>query len=230
MDKTPAISVIIPALNEARGIGRTLRSVLTEEVEVIVVDGGSRDATRAIAREMGAVVLQSQCGRGVQMNAGAGQARGEILLFVHGDTELPLNYGELLFDCLNQPGVAAGGFRLRLSGRKRGLSLVAWGANMRSRWLGMVYGDQGIFLPRRLFLACGGYADVPIMEDFMLVRSLKKKGRIGLARGAVHSDGRRWERRGVVFTTLLNQIIILGFALGLSPYFLAKVYGVHKKV
>ncbi len=230
MAKKPWLSVVIPALNEARDLAATLRSVQGEDVEVLVVDGGSQDETGAIARDMGAVVVASPCGRGVQMNYGAQQAQGDILLFLHADTCLPPDYISQIRACLARKEIVAGAFRLGLTGKGLGLQIVAWGANLRSKWLGLVYGDQGVFLSRAMFEACGGFADVPIMEDFILVQQLKRKGRIGLSDARVQSSGRRWQRRGLIWTTLINQIIILGFFLGLSPHFLAKIYGVRKKV
>ena len=227
MQQIPGISVIIPTLNEEQGIARTLGSVMTEDVEVIVVDGGSADATCAIAGEMGAMVLHSQAGRGVQMNMGAASARGEVLLFVHGDTQLPAQYKRMVQDCLAGAGVVIGGFHLHLTGSKKGLALISWGANIRSKWLGLVYGDQGLFVSRKLFYEVGGYPETAIMEDFMLVQQLRKKGRIGLADGTVQSSGRRWQKYGLWYPSLMNQLIIAGFLLGVSPARLARFYGVR---
>lgn len=229
MSESPCISVIIPTLNEEQRIVQTLRSVMTEAVEVIVVDGGSRDATCILAGEMGAVVLHSDSGRGLQMNTGAKYAKGEVLLFVHGDTELPRQYVRLVQECLAGAGVAAGAFRLHLTGSGKGLSMIAWGANIRSKWLGWVYGDQGLFLSKELFMAVGGYPETALMEDFMLVQRLRKKGRICLAEGTVQSSGRRWEKHGLWYPVLLNQVIIAGYFLGLPGSFLARLYGVCKR-
>jgi rSAM/selenodomain-associated transferase 2 len=228
MSEVPRISVIIPALNEEQGIRRTLGSVLAEGVEVIVVDGGSSDATCAVAGEMGAVVLHSSAGRGVQMNMGAEYAGGEVLLFVHADTELPDQYVRLVEDCLAGADVVAGAFRLHLAGAGKGLAVIAWGANIRSKWLGLIYGDQGLFMPKEIFSAVGGYPETAIMEDFMMVRQLRKKGRIRLAPGTVKSSGRRWEKHGLWRPFLVNQLIMAGYFLGIPLSFLAKLYGVRK--
>ncbi len=230
MARKPTISVIVPTLNEEQWLGQTLESVLIESVEVIVVDGGSQDATCMIAKEMGALVLHSEPGRGSQMNRGAEQATGDILLFVHADTQLPAHYGQVIRRCLAQQEVVIGAFRLNLTGQTRGLGLISWGANLRAKWLGLVYGDQGLFMTREMFQAVGGYPASPIMEDFILVQQLRKKGRIGLAAAEVKSSGRRWDTHGLWYPFLINQLVILGFFLGLSPDFLAKIYGFRKKV
>lgn len=224
------ISVIIPTLAEEKGLARTLTSVLAEDVEVIVVDGGSADRTCQIAEEMGALVLHAEPGRGRQMNVGAMSATGEILLFVHGDTTLPEGYGAEIRRGLARSGVALGAFSLELRGQSRGLGLISWGANMRSKWLGLPYGDQGLFMGRGVFDSVGGYPQTAIMEDFSLVQAMRKKGRIYVSKRRVVSSGRRWDQRGLFTPTLLNQVIIFGFLLGLSPQRLAKIYGVRQKV
>jgi rSAM/selenodomain-associated transferase 2 len=228
--KMVTLSVIIPTLNEETHLRRTLQSVLTEEVEVIVVDGGSQDRTCQIAEEMGAVVLHSPPGRSAQMNMGATHACGDILFFVHADTLLPENYGSEVQRILARSDVVLGAFSLRLVGKQRGLGLISWGANLRTKWFGLPYGDQGLFLSREMFTAVGGYPQTPIMEDFRLVQSLGKRGRFCLSPQVVKSSGRRWDKRGLLYPTLINQLIIFGFLLGLSPHRLAKIYGVRPNV
>ncbi len=138
MEKLQCISVIIPTLNEEHGIAQTLYAVQAKDVEVIVVDGGSRDDTCVIAQKMGAMVLHSESGRGKQMNHGAQQASGDIVLFLHADTELPVDYAQDIRQCLQKTKVVAGAFCLQLTGQKKGLSLISWGANIRSKYLGLV--------------------------------------------------------------------------------------------
>lgn len=222
---TPRISVIIPALNEETGIARSIASAAREpDVEVIVVDGGSRDETARVARRLGAETLTVPAGRARQMNAGAQASRGEYLVFLHADTILPPNYASLVRRLLASPEVVAGAFRLGIEGRRRSLRWIETGANWRSRWLQLPYGDQALFVRSRLFFELGGYADIPIMEDYDLVRRLTRRGRVMLAPEAVVTSARRWEQLGIVKTTLLNQVMLTGHLLGVSPRRMAQLY------
>lgn len=222
---SPRISVIIPALNEAAGIARSIASAAGEpEVEVIVVDGGSRDDTLQVARRLGATTLEVPAGRGRQMNAGAGASSGEYLIFLHADTILPPNYASMVRRLLATPDVAAGAFRLGIEGRRRSLRWIERGANWRSQWLQLPYGDQALFVPSGLFFELGGYAELPIMEDCDLVRKLSRRGRVVLAPDAVVTSARRWERLGVVRTTLLNQVMLTAHILGMPPRKMAALY------
>ena len=219
------ISVIIPALNEETGIARSIASAVQEpDVEVIVVDGGSRDDTVRVARRQGAATLEVPAGRGRQMNAGAEASSGEYLVFLHADTILPPNYASLVRRLLASPDVVAGAFRLAIEGRRRILRWIETGANWRSCWLQLPYGDQALFLRSRLLFEMGGYADLPIMEDYDLVRRLARRGRIRLAPEAVVTSARRWNRLGVFRTTLLNQVMVTGHLLGVSPRRMARLY------
>jgi rSAM/selenodomain-associated transferase 2/rSAM/selenodomain-associated transferase 1 len=223
-----SLSVIIPALNESRVIGETL-TVLQDRggdqlAEIIVVDAFSLDGTAAIARQYGATVYSAALGRAYQMNEGAGQATGDILLFLHADTQVPPNFITHIQETLAKPGVVAGAFRLGIAGKRWGLRLVEWGTNLRSQLLQLPYGDQGFFLRRSTFNAIGGFADLPIMEDFEILRRLRRRGFIALAPAAVTTSGRRWQQRGICYTTLLNQLIIIGYLLGVPPQRLAQWY------
>ncbi len=221
----PRISVIIPALNEAAHLAATLDAALAGAPhELMVVDGGSVDATCAIARAAGATVLPSAPGRARQMNAGAARATGELLLFVHADTRLPLNWPEAVREILAQPGVVAGAFAFGLTERFPGSRLVEWAVNLRSRLRQNPYGDQAPFLRRDLFSKLGGFADLPVMEDYEMNRRLRRQGRILTARSVALTSGRRWKQLGVVRTALINQAMIAGFHLGVSPQRLAHIY------
>ncbi len=223
--KTSTISVIIPTLNEAEHLARTLVPLRCEpDLELIVADGGSRDATVEIAQDLGATVVHGEPGRGSQQNRGAAAASGEILLFLHADTTLPAGFGGAVRECLARPGVVAGAFRLAIAGADRALRLIATGANWRARFLQMPYGDQALFLRRSNFTRLGGFPEQEIMEDFELVRGLKKLGRIELLELAASTSDRRWRALGTARTTLLNQTIIIGYLLGCSPYSLASWY------
>ncbi|XHX77870.1 MAG: TIGR04283 family arsenosugar biosynthesis glycosyltransferase [Stenomitos frigidus ULC029] len=219
------LSVIIPTLNEAENLPRTLKIVqAAAHVEAIVVDGGSGDATAAVATALGARVLVSTGGRAQQMNAGAGAASGSILLFLHADTELPPDFDVLVQQTLLKRNVIAGAFALKIDGASPWLRVVEDGVKVRSRWFQMPYGDQAIFLKASVFQAIGGFPALPIMEDFAIMQTLKRRGKIAIAPAAVLTSGRRWQKLGVWRTTLINQWIILGYRLGVSPDRLAHWY------
>lgn len=223
-DLTP-ISVIIPALNEADCIGQTLASLQPDqETEVIVVDGGSQDATAGLAAAAGATVLTSSRGRGRQMNRGAAAATGKILFFLHADTLAPPAYAQLIRSALQCPGVRAGAFSLKMRGAGPGLAAITHNANLRSRWLQMPYGDQGLFLPADLFSRLGGFPEQPIMEDFAFVRQLRRHGRILTLPQAVLTSSRRWQHLGLWRTTYINQLMIFGYYTGVAPATLSRLY------
>jgi rSAM/selenodomain-associated transferase 2 len=219
------ISIIIPVLNEANTMSAVLARLLdARSVEVIVVDGGSRDETVAIAQSLGVKVITAAASRASQMNAGAAVATGEILLFLHADTYLPTQFETLVRQALQNAGTVAGAFELRIDAQLRGLRLVERMVNVRSRFLSMPYGDQAIFLKAAIFNKIGGFPDLPIMEDFELMRRLKSLGRITIVPAPVLTSGRRWQKLGVVKTTLINQLIIAGYFLGIPPTKLVRLY------
>ena len=218
----PKLSVIIPVLNEADAIAAILPTVLQDGIEVIVVDGGSHDGT--VARATGAKVITSRVGRAKQMNAGAAIATGETLLFLHADTRLPANFASWIEHTLEQPGTIAGAFELSIEGNQLGLRCVEWGVKWRSRLLQMPYGDQAIFLKADIFTALGGFADLPIMEDFELVQRLRSLGKVAIAPAVVVTSGRRWQKLGILQTTLINQLVIAAYFLGVPPAAIGRWY------
>lgn len=231
--KAPKISIIIPVLNEAATIQETLTRLEDAlNVEVIVVDGGSRDETVAIAKHISKTIanflpikiIASAAGRGCQMNAGAAVATGDILLFLHGDTHLPTGFDTLVRQALQNSGTIAGAFELQIDAQLWGLRLVEKMVNVRSRILSMPYGDQAIFLKASVFHEIGGFPDLPIMEDFELMLRLRNQGRITIVPAPVLTSGRRWQKLGVITTTLINQLIIVGYFLGVSPTQLVRWY------
>ena len=199
------VSVIIPALNEAAHIAATLQSVNAGRPhEIILVDGGSTDDTRAIAEAVGVTVIQSKPGRARQMNAGAARATGNVFLFIHADTLLPDGWTCIVQETLGQPGVIAGSFGFRVAEQFAGRRLVEWTTNLRSRWFQNPYGDQTQFLRRALFEELGGFADLPIMEDYELNLRLRKRGRVATSSAAAITSGRRWKKLGVIRTTFIK--------------------------
>jgi rSAM/selenodomain-associated transferase 2 len=212
------ISIIIPALNEAANIADAIVTTQSStNIEVIVVDGGSQDDTVAIAQSLGVKVISSSPGRAMQMNAGAVAASGEILLFLHADTRLPAGFDAMIRTALQQPKTVAGAFKLRIDASSWGIRLVEWGVNLRSHFLQMPYGDQAIFITKAVFQQIGGFPELPIMEDFELIRNLKRIGKIAIIPVPVITSARRWLKKGIFKTTLINQIVIMAYLLGVSP-------------
>ena len=220
-----SVTVVIPALNEAAHLAATLAAVNRGSPrEVVVVDGGSTDATWELAQGAGATVIRSAPGRSRQMNAGAARATGNTLLFLHADTLVPEHWPDAVQATIERPFVVAGAFAFRIAGTFPGSRWVEWTTNCRSRCFQSPYGDQGLFIRRSLFESMGGFAALPILEDYEFVLRLRKLGRIVTARVPIATSGRRWNRLGVFRTTLINQAVIVGFHLGIRPLHLASWY------
>ncbi|ETW95793.1 MAG: hypothetical protein ETSY2_47570 [Candidatus Entotheonella gemina] len=224
-DRGHTISVIVPVINEQEQLATTLSRVqLAPGDELIVVDGGSTDRTLEIAREFTPDVISSPPGRARQMNLGAACATGDILLFLHADTILPPAGLDAVRRAMQPPQAPGGAFRLVIAPETLGLRLVAWGANVRSRFGQLPYGDQALFIRRRLFEALGGYGDEPFLEDVRLVRAMRRHGRLVLVPEPVQTSGRRWLREGVVYTTVRNNVIVGLFFCGVAPATLKRWY------
>lgn len=219
------ISIIIPAINEADHIANTLESIGPgNKKEVIVVDGGSKDDTVRIATSLGARVITGTPPRARQMNRGADHATGEVLVFLHADTRLPEKFEDVIFKSFKQPKMVAGAFELRMDSHTPGLRLIERLANWRSRYLKMPYGDQAIFVSSKLFHELGGFLDIPIMEDFELIRRLRKQGSIVTLPVPVFTSARRWQNFGIVKTTVINQLVIAAYVMGIAPEVIARWY------
>jgi rSAM/selenodomain-associated transferase 2 len=219
------VSVIIPALNEAEQITTTIASARAGKPhEILVVDGGSTDSTILRARRAGATVINTAAGRARQMNAGAARATGSVLLFLHADTLLAPDYVGAVSTALHEPKVAAGAFRFRIAENFAGKWIVERMTHLRSRWGSMPYGDQALFLRKSLFEEIGGYANLPIMEDYELVRRLRHWGRVVTLAHAATTSGRRWRRLGFLRTTAVNRLTILGYLCGVAPERLGAFY------
>lgn len=222
---TTRISVVIPTLNEAANLPQTLGSLRgAEDLEIIVVDGGSNDGTLDIAEREGCRVLRSPPGRALQMNAGARAASSPVLLFLHADTRLAPGFCPAVRSALKEPSVVGGAFRLRIDAPGWLLRILEKAVNIRSRVLKMPYGDQGIFVRRETFQELGGFPMLPIMEDFEFIKRLRRRGRIRIASLPASTSGRRWQELGPWRTTWINQKIIVGYCLGISPDQLAQWY------
>ncbi len=219
------LTFVVPALDEAAGIERCLARLQDARArghEVIVVDGGSRDATPALAQPLADRVLQAARGRALQMNAGAAAARGEGLVFVHADTLLPQGADAEVAAAL--AGALWGRFDVRIAGRHALLRVVAAMMNLRSRLTGIATGDQAIFVRRDLFETLGGYAAIPLMEDVELSRRLRRRAWPRCLRARVETSGRRWESRGVLRTIGLMWRLRLAYWFGADPVRLAERY------
>jgi len=221
----PLISIIIPAVNEGALLGNTLAAATgVVGVEPIVIDGGSRDNTREVAAAAGARVITTSPGRALQMNAGAAAARGSMLLFLHADTLLPAGFANRIRQTLVEPQVAAGAFRLTVNAPGLSMRILEMLISWRSLSLQMVYGDQALFMTVEMFQAAGGFPEMPIMEDFEFIRRLRRRGRIAVLPDAVTTSARRWQRLGLVRTTVINQLIIVAYLCGVDPGRLARWY------
>jgi rSAM/selenodomain-associated transferase 2 len=221
------LSIIMPVLDEGEGIAVALDALADLRVlgtEVIVVDGGSRDATVQRARLRADHVISSARGRAVQMNAGATKASGDVLLFLHADTRLPPAADHVVLDGLARSGRAWGRFDIRIAGDHPFLAVVGWLMSVRSRLTGIATGDQAIFVRRDAFQAVGGFEQIPLMEDIALSKRLKRISRPHCVAERVVTSGRRWERDGVLATILLMWRLRLAYFLGADPNELARRY------
>lgn len=225
------LSVIVPMLNEAAVLPELLEHLLPLQragCEVLLVDGGSTDGCAIMARIAGFTVIDASAGRARQMNAGARQARGEVLLFLHADTRLPDGAEQRVARALSTPvGAQApvwGRFDVRINGQSVWLKVVARMMNLRSRLSGIATGDQAIFVRQSVFLACGGFPDQPLMEDIELCKRLKRRSPPACLTEQVTTSGRRWESRGVWRTIVLMWRLRLAYWLGASAESIARAY------
>lgn len=217
--------MVIPTLNEEQAIGGTLRRVraLEGDPEIIVVDGGSSDRTTAIAREVGAKVLTAERGRGTQLAAGAAQATGNILWFLHADTHPPSDAISHIVSAIRSANVVGGNFRLRFTGN-------GWGSRFTSayqpvlRALKVMYGDSAIFVRRDIYEQCGGMGNLPLFEDLDLTRRLKKYGQVVTVPAIVTTSSRRFEGRSFSWTFAQWTLLQLLYWAGVSPKRLASLY------
>ena len=227
MNGTPGISIIIPVLNEADGIVRLLEPLQdfrAQGAEIIIIDGGSTADTVNLASQLAdSVRLAPRC-RGIQMNAGAAMAQGRVFLFLHADTHLPSAALNLIEQAVHD-GDVWGRFDVRIEGSSRGLGMVGFMMNWRSRLSGIATGDQAIFVTREAFCCVGGFPDIPLMEDLVFSRAMRTIARPACLREKVTTSGRRWEANGLIRTILAMWWLRLRFYLGGNPNGLAQEYG-----
>ena len=217
------VSVIIPTLNEADTVKDALISV-GQGGELIVVDAGRHDSTIKIASRFTEKIILSERGRGNQMDRGAREAKGDVLLFLHADTKLPEDWKDQITDALKDDMIIGGGFRLKIDSRKICFRIMEKIINWRSKYLGLIYGDQAIFARRDAFFAVGGFMGLPLMEDVDFIKRLKSKGTVILLDADVSTSSRHWEKKGILITTLRNWIFLGLYCLGVSPEKLYKWY------
>lgn len=219
------VSVIIPVLNEEKTILsllQDLQSCRQEGHELIVVDGGSKDQTMLIARELSDKVISASKGRAMQMNAGAAQAKNEILWFLHSDTKISGEEIKIIQSSLKDK--VWGRFNIKLSGTNVLFRVIETMINIRSYISGIATGDQGIFVKRDIFESVNGYTDIPLMEDIDLSKKLKNIKRPVCLSSVLITSSRRWENKGIIVTVLLMWRLRFLYWLGVSPVILAEHY------
>ena len=224
MTTSQKISVIIPILNEAKILEKTLSQLQSEleAHELIVVDGGSTDGSVHIAEKYGKVIV-SELGRAKQLNTGAASATGDILIFLHAD--IWLESGALAAAAIAiSSGYVGGGFQQKIDGTHFLYRAIETTGNVRGKYLKIFYGDSGIFLKRTDFEKIGGFPEVPILEEMEFSKKLRRLGKTTLVTPHIHISARRWETKGIVRTTLNNWLITLLYFLKFSPVQLAKLY------
>ncbi|MBY0586719.1 TIGR04283 family arsenosugar biosynthesis glycosyltransferase [bacterium] len=225
MTESATLSVIIPTWNEEKTIAKTIENIAHRSaIETIVVDGGSTDQTVSIARQAGAKTFLCRDGRGAQLNLGASVAAGESLLFLHADTILPDDFPERVHQHLSNSDVAGGAFSFGVDEPSSVPSMIRWGTNFRSRWLSLPFGDQALFCRASTFWTQGGFRPWPILEDVALIRDLSRMGRIVIDPAYAVTSARRWKQVGPWRTWWINQLVLAGYALGVSPDRLAHFY------
>ena len=215
---------MIPTLDEGDRIAHAIQSARAPGVEIIVADGGSRDATCERAVAAGARVVAAAPGRARQLAAGAGAAEADAILFLHADTRLTPGWADVVRTALADPAVAGGAFAFRFAEPGLALRLVEWGVRARLALGGLPYGDQALFARQSALDAIGGVPQAPIMEDLDLARALRRRGRLALLAQPATTSARRYLERGVLRTVARNTLALLGWALGLDRARIAAWY------
>jgi rSAM/selenodomain-associated transferase 2 len=222
-------SIIVPVFHEEERINDLIdylhRLSSDENIEIVVVDGAQdRDTLRAI-HDKNVIKISSEKGRAKQMNAGASVAKGEILIFLHADTELPVHALEKIHSLMERREYVGGAFDLGIKSDKFIFGVIGTLSSFRSRLSRIPFGDQAIFIQREYFNEIGGYKEIPLMEDVELMRRIKKSGnKIWIFYERAMTSPRRWKKEGVIYCTLRNWILQALYLLGVSPEKLTKFY------
>jgi rSAM/selenodomain-associated transferase 2 len=217
------LAIVIPTLNEESALRANLPAALSAGDEVVISDGGSADATAAVASELGARVITGPAGRGGQLNRGAAATAAELLLFLHADTALPAG-GEQAIRAAIAGGAQGGAFLVRFDSVRPALRLGARLINLRTRASRLPLGDQAQFVTRRAFDDLGGFRDWPILEDLDFAWRLRRRGRIAIIATPVTTGARRFLEQGIARTVATNWLIWFLFVLGVPPQRLAGLY------
>jgi rSAM/selenodomain-associated transferase 2 len=217
------VSVVIPALDEEKLLASAIASVRGGASEILVVDGGSRDGTRALAIAYGARVIDSPAKRGTQLDRGAREAKGDLLLFLHADTRLEAGWHEALERLA--PEVVGGAFHFALHTQRPGRRYAEWAVTLRGRLLRLPFGDQAIFCRRDSYHTSGGFPHEPLFEDVAFFVRLRRLGPTAFVPVRAVSSARRWERDGPIFTTVRNNFLLLLYLAGVPPSRLWEMYG-----
>lgn len=222
-------SIVVPVYHEGDRINGLIEHLdrldSAKECEIIVVDGAEEKDTLKAIQNGSVIKISSEKGRARQMNAGASIARGEVLTFLHADTELPVHALKMIDTVMEKNGYVGGAFDLGIKSDKPTHKVIAHLASFRSRLNRIPYGDQAIFIWKDYFKQMGGYKEILFMEDVELMRRIKKSGgKIWILPDRVMTSPRRWEKEGLIFCTLRNWILVTLFLLGVSPDKLAKYY------
>jgi rSAM/selenodomain-associated transferase 2 len=221
-------SVIIPALNEGPQIAMAVeRAQQLDPLEVIVADGGSTDDTQELADAAGAQVVSSERGRARQQNAAAAVAKGDGFLFLHADCWLETRAKEQIGRWFQSPQIPAAAFRQQIEAGGLVYRLLEVGNALRICMTRLAFGDQGILIRREVFQQLGGFPEVGLMEDVLLMRKIKELGRLHLLPGPLHVDARRWQKHGPLRQTFRNFFLLSAEQLGVAPDKLARFYLPH---
>jgi len=221
------ISVIIPTLNESMNISSCIEAIQSEtaDLEIIVADGGSLDSTKDIAAGyQGVIIIDSEKGRGLQMNKAASASSGDILLFLHADTVIEQGWSHNILSTFENPSVIGGAFTFAVNNKAWKYRLVEAWVKMRCALFQLPYGDQAIFIRKTFFEMLKGYRDIPIMEDVDLIDRMRKVGKIRILHRKAFTSERRWAIKGLIKTAAVNQILMILYKLGVSPERLSEFY------
>lgn len=222
LKSTPKFSIIIPVLNEADNINALIEHIHAlhpnGNCEIIIVDGSPEQDTLRALKHKNILSIVTTKGRGLQMNTGAAHAQGDILIFLHADTELPREALKSISQVLEDDEYIGGAFDLGIKSNKLSLKIIAFGANLRTHFTRIPYGDQAIFIRADYFHKIGCYKDIPVLEDVELMHRIKRMGgKINILSERVYTSSRRWEKEGALYCTLRNWALSGLFFLGIAP-------------